>query len=113
GETLARAHAGRIRGWEIPDEVAPAPSPPAPATASRPTIKPGRLRVILSNLIVVRDELSEFDYLHLALAAVAAAGFMGLLRGPSSASGGRDLWGFATVALYAIGYLPPWARHSR
>ena len=113
GQKLARVQAGRITAWENPDEVVYAASAPAPATAPRPTIKAGRLRVILSNLIVVRDELSEFDYLHLALAAVAAAGFMGLLRGPSSASGARYLWGFATVALYAIGYLPLWARESR
>src|SRR5215813_9099986 len=113
GQKLARVQAGRITTWENPDEVVYAASDPASATAPRPTIKPGRLRVILSNLIVVRDELSEFDYLHLALAAVVAAGFMGLLRGPSNASGARYLWGFATVALYAIGYLPLWARESR
>jgi hypothetical protein len=113
GQKLARVQAGRITAWENPDEVVHAAPAPTPVTAPRPTIKAGLLRVILSNLLVVRDELSEFDYLHLALAALLAAGFMGLLRGPSSASGARYLWAFATVALYAIGYLPLWARESR
>lgn len=113
GQKLARVQTGRITAWESPDEVVHAAPAPAPATGPRPTIKAGLLRVILSNLIVVRNELLEFDYLHLALATLVAAGFMGLLRGPSSASGARYLWGFATVALYAIGYLPLWARESR
>jgi len=113
GQKLARVEAGRITAWERPDEEVRAPSTPAPVAARPPTIRPGHLHVMLSNLNVIRDELSEFDYLHLALAALAAAGFMGLLRGPSSPSGARYLWGFATVALYALGYLPLWARETR
>src|SRR5262249_57768157 len=70
GQKLARVQTGRITAWESPDEVVRAAPAPAPATGPRPTIKAGLLRVILSNLIVVRNELLEFDYLHLALAAL-------------------------------------------
>jgi hypothetical protein len=112
GLKLAPIEAGRITAWETPDEVHLPPFN-ATATPSPATVRPGRFQVILSNLIVIRDELSEFDYFRLALSALLATGFIGFLHGPASAVGIRYLWGFFTVSLYALGYLPLWAREAR
>ena len=112
GLKLAPTEAGRITAWEAPDAIHLPPAS-APAALSPVTVRSGRFQVILSNLIVIRNELSEFDYFHLALGALLAAGFIGILHGPASAVGIRYLWGCSTVSLYALGYLPLWARETR
>jgi hypothetical protein len=109
---LAPIESGRITAWEAPDEVH-VPSTSAPAVVSPAAARSGRLQVILSNLIVIRDELSQFDYFHLALGALLGTAFIGFLRGLASDVGTRYLWGFFTVSLYALGYLPLWAREAR
>jgi len=112
GVKLAPVADGRLTAWEAPDEVN-VPTIGPSASASGGIVKLGRGQVILSNLIVIRDELLGFDYFHLALGALLATAFIGFLRGPTRVDGSRCLWGFATGSLYVIGYLPLWARESR
>ena len=106
---LGPVEPGCLTSWEAPDQVSRVSAGGTTAVA-RPT---AHLQVILSNLIAIRDRLSEFDYFHLAGAAVLGSAFIGFLRGRASAAAARYLWGTFTVVLYALGYLPLWAREER
>lgn len=102
----------RLTAWEAPDELY-ARSPGATSGPAHAAAGSGRLQVILANLIVIRNQLSGYDYFHLALAALLGSAFVGLLRGRASAAAARYLWGAFTVVLYAVAYLPLWAREER
>jgi len=110
--TLSPVEPGRLTAWEAPDELY-ARSPGATSRPAHAVAGSGRLQVILANLIVIRNQLSDYDYFHLALAALLGSAFVGLLRGRASASAARYLWGTFTVVLYAVAYLPLWAREER
>jgi hypothetical protein len=112
GLKLAAIESGRLTAWEAPDRVPSRPPAAAPST-SPATIWSGRLQVLLGNAIVIRDQLSDFDYFQLAIATVLGSAFIGLLRSPARAISVPYLWGSFTVVLYVLGYLPLWARESR
>ena len=112
GLKLAAIESGRLTAWEAPDRVPSRPPAAAPST-SPATIGSGRLQVLLGNAIVIRDQLSGFDYFQLAIATVLGSAFIGLLRSPARAISVPYLWGSFTVVLYVLGYLPLWARESR
>ena len=112
GLKLAAIEAGRLTAWEAPDRVPSRPPAAAPST-SPATIGSGRLQVLLGNAIVIRDQLSDFDYFQLAIATVLGSAFIGLLRSPARAISVPYLWGSFTVVLYVLGYLPLWAREGR
>lgn len=108
---LSPIEPGRLTAWETPDLVYARSIRSTGAAQATPAS--ARLRVILANVSVIRDRLSEFDYFHLAVAALIGSTFVGLLRGRSSAAAARYLWGTFTVVLYGLGYLPLWAREER
>jgi hypothetical protein len=112
GLKLAAIEPGRLTAWEAPDRV------PSRSPANGPSTQPaatasGRVQVLLGNAMVIRDQLSDFDYFQFAIATVLGAAFIGLLRWPARAISVPYLWGSFTVVLYVLGYLPLWARESR
>jgi hypothetical protein len=112
GLKLAAIESGRLTAWEAPDRVPSRPPATEPSTQPAATSS-GRLQVLLGNAMVIRDQLSDFDYFQLAIATVLGAAFIGLLRSPARAISVPYLWGSFTVVLYVLGYLPLWARESR